>query len=77
MPALPSGAPARTSQAFALLALVQMLLISGITVLSVSLPALQRELGLDQGELALSAAAAVLAVFSLSGAALQRPHLRK
>lgn len=47
----------RTGPAFALLATIQMTLICGITVISVPLPAVQSELGLNQGQLALISSA--------------------
>ncbi|WP_433359283.1 MFS transporter [Streptosporangium sp. CA-115845] len=57
MPAHPIGSVTRTGPAFVLLGAVQILLICGITVISVALPAVQYELGLDRGELALVSSA--------------------
>ncbi|MFI6457492.1 MFS transporter [Streptosporangium amethystogenes] len=57
MPTLSIGSVTRTGPAFALLGAVQMLLICGITVISVALPAVQYEFGLDRGELALVSSA--------------------
>lgn len=57
MSTLPLGSAQRTGPAFALLGTVQVLLICGITVISVALPAVQRELGLERGELAMVSSA--------------------
>lgn len=47
------GPPTRTGPAFALLGLAHMLLICGITVITVALPAVQHELGVTHPQLAL------------------------
>jgi MFS family permease len=66
MPATVSPAPTRpTAPAFALLGAVQIMLISGITVVSVALPAIQEELRLSGGDLALVSTAYGLAFSGL------------
>jgi MFS family permease len=47
----------KTGQAFALLVSMQLVLIAGITVITVALPAVQRDLGLTRSDLALVTAA--------------------
>jgi MFS family permease len=66
IPLTVSPAPARpTAPAFALLGVVQIMLISGITVVSVALPAIQDELRLSGGDLALVSTAYGLAFSGL------------
>ena len=66
VPSAVSPAPTRpTTPAFALLGAVQIMLISGITVVSVALPAIQDELRLSGGDLALVSTAYGLAFSGL------------